>query len=588
MKQYKSLYLSIFIILASNISLVAQDLQEDLSPEFVIHEDTQTVTVHNKSFELFLSAIVEEAITAGKKALLSEAMLRCYECIKNQKDYAAKDLQEAMPQLLAIANMCCDDHKAPRPGLPTPENEIVGPGTCDLGNVINLLNQILIKLNVCCSSIQGGCGCIPEFQQTWTILAAISPSGCGCIPEFQQTWTILGAEFNGTFSSIAAISSPCNATPITAPVIISLPGYYCLANDIVGTLTITASDVTVDLNNHTISAPGTVGIFLSGATNAIVQNGKINDTAIGIELSLTITVKINDLLITDCSAFGIAVVDICSGLVVQNSVIDTSFVGITSNNCLNSQFNATIIRNTEFPISGTYSNSIFQNIQIIDCGGAGATAFAIGSSGNNNKIISCSIINFQGGAGFNIGSNNTVLEECTIQDIFSATSVVAISFSGINGFFKNCSALNIQSVSGSIGFQIENSTLENCLVQTCSSTSLFNANTGFSLIDNSNAINCQVYESAGYGFFINGAPNVILQNCEAAYNGIDGFLLDTLTTLVGNCTAFKNAGRGFNVNVVGTIPMYSCFASGNVVANYVNAPNVVAAATAGAFENAFI
>jgi len=34
--------------------------------------------------------------------------------------------------------------------------------------------------------------------------------------------------------------------------------------------------------------------------------------------------------------------------------------------------------------------------------------------------------------------------------------------------------------------------------------------------------------------------------------------------------------------------MYGCFASGNAVANYVNAPNVVAAATATRFNNSFI
>ena len=46
----------------------------------------------------------------------------------------------------------------------------------------------------------------------------------------------------------------CALTPITADAnIISQSGSYCLANPINGTITISANDVTLDLNGYTIT-----------------------------------------------------------------------------------------------------------------------------------------------------------------------------------------------------------------------------------------------------------------------------------------------------------------------------------------------
>ena len=79
-------------------------------------------------------------------------------------------------------------------------------------------------------------------------------------------------------------------TRITTPKIITDPGSYVLANDIIGTtagnvIEIQASDVTLNLNGHTITASQGSGIFIDqfvgnntgNATlvNAHVSNGKI-------------------------------------------------------------------------------------------------------------------------------------------------------------------------------------------------------------------------------------------------------------------------------------------------------------------------
>jgi hypothetical protein len=92
------------------------------------------------------------------------------------------------------------------------------------------------------------------------------------------------------FVLIACIGSLQAApTQITAPKIITVPGSYILANDISGTsgiavIEIQASDVTLNLNGHTITATGagiTIDEFVGNNTgnatlvNAHVSNGRI-------------------------------------------------------------------------------------------------------------------------------------------------------------------------------------------------------------------------------------------------------------------------------------------------------------------------
>ncbi len=598
------------MMLISSFGLLAQDIQEPTLQEFIIHEETETITINNKNFELFLSGIVQEAVQEEKQLMLSEALLRCYQSMmEDQKECFIKDLQEALPELLMIASAYCHD-KAPRPGIASSiENEIVGPGACDLSAILQLLNQIFTALNRCCAILQQDfretwtilnagfngtftaiqdinadtsgtfslladinnslticCGNITrEFQETWTILGAgfngtfsviaeINTDAAGTFSvladinnslticcenitrEFQETWTILDAGFNGTFTVLNTISSPCAATPITAPTIISEPGYYCLANDIVGTVTITATNATFDLNNHTISAPGTSAIILNGAVNVIVDNGKIDNAAIGVDINLSTTNIISNLVITDCSSRAIEFDTSSDSNIVEDIIIDSCpSVGILAFGIANSQFTNILIRNTNTPVLMSGPSNIFENIQIIDC--TGSSAF-LALSAINNKFINCSIINFEGFRGFDMNARGSILENCSVQNIFTlngVNNVIGIAARGDTMTIKNSSVVDVQSIIGSIGFQVDqpNTTLENCFVQTCSSTSAFSDNSCFSAgntITACNFINCKAYASAGYGFNIaNGtSTNLVIQDCESAYNSLDGFLINNI------------------------------------------------------------
>jgi hypothetical protein len=96
---------------------------------------------------------------------------------------------------------------------------------------------------------------------------------------------------------IGSLQAGSMATRITAPQIITVPGSYVLANDITGTSTgaaieIQASDVTLNLNGHTITSSQVSGIIIDqfvgnnsgNATlvNAHVSNGRIVAAGLGI------------------------------------------------------------------------------------------------------------------------------------------------------------------------------------------------------------------------------------------------------------------------------------------------------------------
>jgi nitrous oxidase accessory protein NosD len=94
-------------------------------------------------------------------------------------------------------------------------------------------------------------------------------------------------------------------TPITRNSVIDTPGSYILLSDLVvgGTqsaLMITADNVTVDLNGHQISGPGTnsgTGILINGASGVKVRNGNIRDLGFGVTVMNSDLVTIEGLQI---------------------------------------------------------------------------------------------------------------------------------------------------------------------------------------------------------------------------------------------------------------------------------------------------
>jgi hypothetical protein len=93
--------------------------------------------------------------------------------------------------------------------------------------------------------------------------------------------------------TVSALAVP--PTQITSPTIITVPGSYILANDITlqpgqTAIDIQVSDVTINLNEHTINAPsGSAGIIINRPFNVVVTNVHISNGTInagGIALAV--------------------------------------------------------------------------------------------------------------------------------------------------------------------------------------------------------------------------------------------------------------------------------------------------------------
>ncbi|MDR3551425.1 MAG: hypothetical protein P4L31_08520, partial [Candidatus Babeliales bacterium] len=110
-----------------------------------------------------------------------------------------------------------------------------------------------------------------DFNATMTALAALSP--------------LIIADFNSTFTVLAALSA-CNPIPLSQTnvnggqgILLTTTGAsYCLSQNITGSIIISAADITVDLNMHSLL--GTIDI-ISTATNATIKNGNIKPVAPG-------------------------------------------------------------------------------------------------------------------------------------------------------------------------------------------------------------------------------------------------------------------------------------------------------------------
>jgi hypothetical protein len=87
-------------------------------------------------------------------------------------------------------------------------------------------------------------------------------------------------------ASIGSLQAGSTPTRITAPQIITVPGSYVLANDITGTsggaaIEIQASDVTLNLNGHTITANQGDGVII----DQFVGNNTNNLTLVNVHVS---------------------------------------------------------------------------------------------------------------------------------------------------------------------------------------------------------------------------------------------------------------------------------------------------------------
>lgn len=201
---------------------------------------------------------------------------------------------------------------------------------------------------------------IPAVCESNSILDTCCPT---IADDFRSTWTVL----ERIESKADTLCSPCQATPITAAQTITNAGTYCLAQDIAGDIAISAPNVTLDLNGHTI-AGSTNGIFIDSiGTNAWVKNGTIKDASES-------GIKINA---PRCVIETIDTIDTPTGFLLEN----TSTTMLTNCRALNNS-------SAGFSLASG-NNNVIKNCQALNPLGSANVYGFFADNGSGNSFQTC-------------------------------------------------------------------------------------------------------------------------------------------------------------------------------------------------------
>jgi len=279
-------------------------------------------------------------------------------------------------------------------------------------------------------------------------------------------------------------------TPTLNPITES--GVYCLTETITGQIIIDADNVTIDMNDFSISATGSNCIVCSGHNNiSIVGRGVLQDaTVAGLELTS------------------------CTEVFVDRMVLRNNTNGI--------------------------SFSTVENFVIRDSFFFDQTTTGLELASSSNGMIGCTNIQNTAGQAITIDSNSTNVQ---FRQVIAADSTAENwSINGQNCLFRNCLAQN-----GTIGFDF-GASASDCYASCCQANQ--QTNDGFALTNSVKIVlsNCQSLNNTGTGFVVQ-ATDSCLQECVAKENGSDGFAVNGATNsyLTGNI-AVSNVGNGYFVS----------------------------------------
>ena len=350
-------------------------------------------------------------------------------------------------------------------------------------------------------------------------------------------------------------------TPISsAPFTITQPGsYYLTTNVTVGSgdaITITANNVTLDLNGFTISSTAPVastdnGILLSGSrTNIAIRNGHISSGVtnngagvysgsgfgFGVIFSgFPVNVRVSGLSVSGCQydgiylGYGSTVVESCvvntvgaygiqAQSVSDSTAIDcgtTAISATTANNCVGSvsSSGSGVYANTA---NGCYGNSLGSGYGVYANGNA---QNCYGSSSSGTAVYATIALNCYGSSSSYIGVEATTAENCW-----------GSSISGSQGLIANC-ALNCYGTSNGNGVAL-NAT---GIAQNCYGYN----NGGGDGISATSALNCFGYSNGnGTGIYV----GTTAMNCYGQ-GGLYGLYAAEVATC---CGGYSQSGTGLN------------------------------------------
>ena len=215
--------------------------------------------------------------------------------------------------------------------------------------------------------------------------------------------------------------------PSSFPIVINLPGSYKLVSNITQTntdqhaITITTSDVTLDLNGFTIDGPGSGGIngihvnsLSYGGTiyNIEIKNGTVKDFSSGIIVNDVGGIKLSDLKCYNNLVYGIGLGDTDVALIKDTGCNLNGFSGISIN--------------TESSGGLLYHNICVGNISSgIECNGNAyyihdnvsfGNAYGLRISGGSENSVENNLFVDNSTEDIGLNGNNNVVINNTIED----------------------------------------------------------------------------------------------------------------------------------------------------------------------------
>jgi len=304
-----------------------------------------------------------------------------------------------------------------------------------------LQNTLSSKIDLCCFTLNSKIDAltgdiVSDFSGTFTVLQLIdndvltasSKIDLCCATLNSKIDSLAGivvTDFAGTFTSIAAIqcsggggSSPCAPTPLSqsSSLIINASGNYCLSQDITGNISITASDVTIDLNNRSLF--GTIDVA-TGLTNINIQNGYVapnsditDATHAAIKINSGADIKINQcFILCAMNNFGVngrgGIDNAASNVIIEDCLIQA---GVGGSSLSTAGSGGIGINNTGNFVKITESTIRGGN------GGKGADGAAPPSNSGQNGNPGGNA--GSGGIGINNFGSNVCIIDCKIQSGF--------------------------------------------------------------------------------------------------------------------------------------------------------------------------
>jgi hypothetical protein len=347
----------------------------------------------------------------------------------------------------------------------------------------------------------------------------------------------------------------CGTTVITeaeVPLIITAPGNYKLAQDIIASstiITIAANDVVLDLGAYTITQTDTTGAaaIVIGGNNITIQNGAL--------IALTPPI----FLITNNAPV--------SGLVCQN----LSFVGPTGTLTGGINLNPVtffpleniVIQECSFAIdTGIGLGAPYDAVAIDNCYFANCASYAISfttGSGIGSRISGTNLLIDGGGTGIFVGGSsieNAVFQNITIQNPGQTVQSNNLLSPNTGLFLNNVSNGILDNVSiistGTTPVATDGIACDASFNITIKNASVTNT-TGVGILINSSSnaiVKDSTTESTGdIGISCVGSSYVTIKNCIVDFGFSDGITLDITTTscIIQECTVNGCAGTGINM-----------------------------------------